>query len=121
MDLLQREPPPDSEWWDAALLPTKSYTDLSNMGIEHMNIRNSASPITMYIQHPIPIPAPGDKNKAGLKPLKLTKKVGTGLMSCIRNADTSALPTGAEEVAEATTSGRAARQARPYSYGSHSS
>lgn len=40
-----------------------------------MNIRNSDSPINYYIQHPIPIPAPGDKNKAALKPLKLTKKV----------------------------------------------
>lgn len=40
-----------------------------------MNIRTANSPITIYIQHPIPIPAPGDKNKAVLKPLKLTKKV----------------------------------------------
>ena len=39
-----------------------------------MNIRNADSPITLYIQHPIPIPAPGDKNKPTLKPLKLTKK-----------------------------------------------
>ena len=42
--------------------------------MEKLNIRNQGSPITIYIQHPIPIPAPGDKNKAALKPLKLTKK-----------------------------------------------
>ncbi|TDL18685.1 hypothetical protein BD410DRAFT_842705 [Rickenella mellea] len=44
---IRRDPPPEAEWWDAALLPRKTYDDL----------------------HPIPIPAPGDK------PLKLTKKV----------------------------------------------
>ncbi|KAI0795672.1 pre-mRNA processing factor 3-domain-containing protein [Abortiporus biennis] len=70
---IKREPPPDAEWWDAALLPNNTYDDLA-LGIEKMNIRNEQSPITIYIQHPIPIPAPGDKNKAGLKPLKLTKK-----------------------------------------------
>ena len=43
--------------------------------MENLNIRNNGSPITIYIQHPIPIPAPGDKNKTALKPLKLTKKV----------------------------------------------
>jgi U4/U6 small nuclear ribonucleoprotein PRP3 len=71
---LQRDAPPEAEWWDAALLPNKTYDDLA-AGMESMNIRNNGSPITIYIQHPIPIPAPGDKNKAALKPLKLTKKV----------------------------------------------
>ena len=71
--ITQRDAPPDAEWWDAALLPNKTYDDLS-LGVENMNIRNNGSPITMYVQHPIPIPAPGDKNKAALKPLKLTKK-----------------------------------------------
>ena len=71
---LQREPPPEAEWWDAALLPNKTYKDLE-MGIDRMNIRNDASPDTIYVQHPIPIPAHGDKNKVALKPMKLTKKV----------------------------------------------
>ncbi|KDQ60251.1 hypothetical protein JAAARDRAFT_191653 [Jaapia argillacea MUCL 33604] len=70
---IRRDAPPDAEWWDVALLPNKSYDDLL-MGVEHLNIRNSNSPVTLYIQHPIPIPAPADKNKAVLKPLKLTKK-----------------------------------------------
>ena len=39
-----------------------------------LNIRNADSPITLYIQHPIPIPAPGEKNKPTMKPLKLTQK-----------------------------------------------
>ncbi|EJF58960.1 PRP3-domain-containing protein [Dichomitus squalens LYAD-421 SS1] len=70
---LQRDAPPEAEWWDAALLPSKSYSDLEQ-GLANLNIRNGKSPITLYIQHPIPIPAPGDKNKPTHKPLKLTKK-----------------------------------------------
>jgi U4/U6 small nuclear ribonucleoprotein PRP3 len=67
-------PPPLAEWWDVALLPSKSYKDL-DAGMRFLNIRKPDSPITIYIQHPIPIPAPGEKNKATLKPLMLTKKV----------------------------------------------
>ncbi|KIJ63110.1 hypothetical protein HYDPIDRAFT_113672 [Hydnomerulius pinastri MD-312] len=70
---IKREPPPESEWWDAALLPNKTYDDLA-LGFEQLNIRGADSPVTLYIQHPIPIPAPGDKNKGGAKPLKLTTK-----------------------------------------------
>ena len=54
-------------------MPNKSYDDLAT-GISQMNIRTDNSPITIYVQHPIPIPAPGDKNKVAMKPLKLTKK-----------------------------------------------
>ncbi|SJL03727.1 related to U4/U6 small nuclear ribonucleoprotein hPrp3 [Armillaria ostoyae] len=70
---VKRAPPPEAEWWDAALLPNKTYDDLS-YGIQAMNIKTANSPITIYIQHPIPIPAPGDKDKVALKPMKLTKK-----------------------------------------------
>ena len=57
------------------MLPTKSYDDIEMFGFEQLNIRTSDSPITIYIQHPIPIPAPGEKNKIALKPMMLTKKV----------------------------------------------
>ncbi|KAL4068563.1 pre-mRNA processing factor 3-domain-containing protein [Scleroderma yunnanense] len=70
---IKREPPPEVEWWDAALLPNKTYDDLA-MGLDALNIRTENSPVTIYIQHPIPIPALGDKSKIGLKPLKLTTK-----------------------------------------------
>jgi U4/U6 small nuclear ribonucleoprotein PRP3 len=69
----RRPAPPEAEWWDVALLPHKTYDDLA-FGIENLNINTPDSPITIYIQHPIPIPAPDDKNKATLKPLMLTKK-----------------------------------------------
>ncbi|KAF9564547.1 PRP3-domain-containing protein [Agrocybe pediades] len=71
---IKRAPPPDAEWWDAALLPNKSYGDIKTLGLDKLNIRTPNSPVTIYIQHPIPIPAPGEKNKVELKPLMLTKK-----------------------------------------------
>ncbi|KAF8141823.1 pre-mRNA processing factor 3-domain-containing protein [Boletus edulis] len=73
---IKREPPPDvPEWWDAALLPNKSYDDDLAFGFEYLNIRTQDSPVTtLYIQHPIPIPGFGEKNKVNLRPLKLTAK-----------------------------------------------
>ncbi|KAG6876623.1 hypothetical protein C0992_012223 [Termitomyces sp. T32_za158] len=61
----------DTEWWDVSLLPNKKYDDIER-GL--LNILTPDSPITIYIQHPIPIPAPGTKNQIELKPLMLTKK-----------------------------------------------
>ena len=54
-------------------MPNKTYDDIE-FGMGALNIRNAESPITIYVQHPIPIPAPGDKNKVELKPLMLTKQ-----------------------------------------------
>lgn len=70
----QRGAPPEIEWWDTTLLPSSKYDDLKK-GLSACNIRNSGSPITMYVQHPIPIPGHGEKNIVALKPLMLTKKV----------------------------------------------
>ncbi|KAG6856059.1 hypothetical protein H0H87_007836 [Tephrocybe sp. NHM501043] len=70
---IKRAPPPEAEWWDVALLPNKNYDDIE-LGMDKLNIATTDSPITIYIQHPIPIPAPGDKNQVELKPLMLTKK-----------------------------------------------
>ncbi|PAV20668.1 PRP3-domain-containing [Pyrrhoderma noxium] len=70
---IRREAPPEAEWWDVALLPNKTYDDLEE-GISSLNVRNADSPINIYIQHPIKIPAPGEKDKVELKPLMLTKK-----------------------------------------------
>ena len=79
----QRAPPPNAEWWDTALLPNKTYDDIS-LELSQLNIIKSDSPITIYIQHPIPIPAPGDKNKVVLKPLMLTKKVCISIIDGVR-------------------------------------
>ncbi|KAG1732194.1 pre-mRNA processing factor 3-domain-containing protein [Suillus paluster] len=82
---IKREPPPAVEWWDAALLPNKNYDDLF-LGFSHLNIRTQDSPVTLYVQHPIPI-APMDENKVGLKPLMLTKKERKKMRKQRRQAD----------------------------------
>ncbi|KAF6747146.1 small nuclear ribonucleoprotein hPrp3 [Ephemerocybe angulata] len=71
---IKRAPPPAAEWWDSSLLPNGKYDDIEEVGLDALPIRTQDSPITIYVQHPIPIPAPGDKNKAVLKPLMLTTK-----------------------------------------------
>lgn len=96
------------EWWDAALLLNKNYDDLA-YGIENLNIRTQDSPVTLYIQHPIPIPAPGDKNKVGLKPLKLTNKARHIIF--LSQSSFVISFTGTKEDEEATSTGRTARQA----------
>ncbi|KAJ7236175.1 pre-mRNA processing factor 3-domain-containing protein [Mycena rebaudengoi] len=83
---IKRLPPPEAEWWDQALLPNKRYTDLE-FGIANLNIRTKDSPITIYVQHPIPIPAPGEKNKVALKPMMLTKKEQKKMRKLKRAAD----------------------------------
>ncbi|KAJ7151040.1 pre-mRNA processing factor 3-domain-containing protein [Mycena filopes] len=84
---IKRLPPPEAEWWDQPLLPNRRYADVDDLGITNLNIRTSDSPITIYIQHPIPIPAPGDKNKVALKPMMLTKKEQKKMRKLKRAAD----------------------------------
>jgi len=84
------------------LLPNKTYNDLS-LGFSQLNIRTDDSPVTLYIQHPIPIPAPMDENKVGLKPLMLTKKARVHLILVYKN-DSDVAHAGAKEDAEAATS-----------------
>ncbi|CAE6483127.1 unnamed protein product [Rhizoctonia solani] len=90
---LEREAPPAVEWWDASLLPNKTYDDLGPLpeskepNLANTNIRSQDSPITMYVQHPIPVPAPWEKNEAALKPLKLTSKEAKKLRRRRRMAD----------------------------------
>ncbi|WVR03937.1 hypothetical protein IAU60_000936 [Kwoniella sp. DSM 27419] len=69
---LKRQPPPEVEWWDRAILPEgKGYEDLEE-AVDWITT-NQDSLITHLIQHPIPIPAPGDK-KVDERGLMLTKK-----------------------------------------------
>ncbi|KAJ6486843.1 pre-mRNA processing factor 3-domain-containing protein [Mycena sanguinolenta] len=84
---IKRLPPPEAEWWDQPLLPNKRYADVDDLGITNLNIWTSDSPITIYIQHPIPIPAPGDKTKIALKPMMLTKKEQKKMRKLKRAAD----------------------------------
>lgn len=83
---LRRPQPPGVEWWDQALLPGQDSYDAvalldKGKGKEQSSskdnlplIEGKGSPIDIYIQHPIPIPAPTDKIKVESKGVMLTKK-----------------------------------------------
>lgn len=68
----QRQPPPEVEWWDKALLPEGSTYDDIESAVEWMTTSDD-SLITHLVQHPIPIAAPSDR-KQGERGLMLTKK-----------------------------------------------
>ncbi|CAI2164785.1 4760_t:CDS:10 [Funneliformis geosporum] len=68
---IKKEPPPALEWWDAHLLPNKTYNDI-DAGL--VKIDDEDSLISWFVQHPIPIEPPGDKGPPPPKPLILTKK-----------------------------------------------
>ncbi|KAK9248681.1 pre-mRNA processing factor 3-domain-containing protein [Lipomyces tetrasporus] len=69
---MKKEPPPDVEWWDQPLLTNNNYDDLDNESLLKLGAPDSV--ITIYIQHPIPINAPWEKNASVVKPPYLTKK-----------------------------------------------
>lgn len=81
--LIKRPAPPDVEWWDTAYLPNKTYDDvpddfdmenLDDKTMKHILSALDLSSVSALIQHPIPIPAPGDKHQQAPKALFLTKK-----------------------------------------------
>ncbi|KAJ7905100.1 small nuclear ribonucleoprotein hPrp3 [Mycena leptocephala] len=66
-------PASGSRWWDQPLLPNKRYADVE-LGVGNLNIRTADSPITIYIQHPIPIPAPETKIRLEQKKMRKLKR-----------------------------------------------
>lgn len=81
--LIKRPPPPEVEWWDSAYLPNKSYDDVPSeeelkdvYGDPQERVLKGmdVTSISALVQHPIPIPAPGDKLQQAPKALFLTKK-----------------------------------------------
>ena len=77
----QRPEPPQAEWWDMALLPTKSYDDVP-ISIQSINdlppdantVEHEDSPIDHLVQHPIPIPPPTENIKVQPHGMILTKQ-----------------------------------------------
>ena len=76
--------PPDVEWWDEGLIDGKSYDALDDP--KNMKLAGNDSIITVYIQHPVLIDPPQDKNLAPLKPMYLTSKEQAKLRRQRRNA-----------------------------------
>eukprot|EP00898_Chlorokybus_atmophyticus_P005252 jgi/Chlat1/5728/Chrsp38S05566 len=75
----EREPVPDVEWWDVALLPSGTY---ENIPSESDRTQDGAGPplelnkdkITIYVEHPVPIEPPAEAAPPPPQPLMLTKK-----------------------------------------------
>jgi len=66
----QVEAPPDIEWWDQNLVDGKDYGGIP----ESLKIEGPDSLITIYIQHPVAIEPPQDKQAPPPKPMYLTPK-----------------------------------------------
>ncbi|KAI9683376.1 MAG: hypothetical protein M1829_005448 [Trizodia sp. TS-e1964] len=79
------QPPPDIEWWDEGLVSGKDYSGIEDPS--NLKIDTSDSIITIYIQHPILIQPPQDKNMPAAKPLPLTSKEQAKLRRQRRGAE----------------------------------
>ena len=70
-EVLLRPEPPDIEWWDEDFLINKSYDDLDQGGLK---LDDEDTKITLYIQHPIPIPPPSITHAPPAAPVMMTPK-----------------------------------------------
>ncbi|OBT79048.1 U4/U6 small nuclear ribonucleoprotein PRP3 [Pseudogymnoascus sp. 05NY08] len=66
------EAPPDIEWWDEGLVDGKDYTHIDDP--KRLKLDTSDSIITHYIQHPVLLEPPQEKNVPAPKPMFLTAK-----------------------------------------------
>ncbi|KAK8206663.1 U4/U5/U6 small nuclear ribonucleoprotein prp3 [Zalaria obscura] len=73
--------PPEIEWWDEGLVNGEDYEDLDAPG------KLNFDAITQYVQHPILLDPPQEKNMPAPKPMYLTKKEQAKLRRQRRMAD----------------------------------
>src|SRR5271170_1844500 len=69
-EVLLRPEPPEIEWWDEDLLTNKTYDDIDEPSA--LKLEGDETKITLYIQHPIPIPPP--TTGAPSRPVMMTAK-----------------------------------------------
>lgn len=70
-EVLLRPEPPDIEWWDEDFLTNKTYDDIDRGEIK---LEGEETKITLYIQHPIPIPPPSITHAPPSRPVMMTAK-----------------------------------------------
>lgn len=86
---VKRQMPPEVEWWDAPLLRNRRYEDLDAGVKEGTTIYDEGNEyVTLFVQHPIPIPAPFEAKASEPRGLMLTKKVSSPSGRGERRADT---------------------------------
>lgn len=64
--------PPEIEWWDEGLINGPSYSSIDSL--DNLKIETPDSIITIYIQHPVALEPPQEKNMPPPKPMFLTAK-----------------------------------------------
>lgn len=79
------EAPPEIEWWDEGLVDGKNYNNIDNPKV--LKIEPPDSIISEYIQHPVLLEPPQDKNTPAPKPMFLTAKEQAKLRRQRRMAD----------------------------------
>ncbi|KAI0843766.1 PRP3-domain-containing protein [Hypoxylon sp. FL0890] len=79
------EAPPEIEWWDEGLVDGKNYDNIEDQ--KYLKIDTEDSIVTRYIQHPVPIEPPQDKNVPPPKPMYLTSTEQAKLRRQRRMAD----------------------------------
>jgi U4/U6 small nuclear ribonucleoprotein PRP3 len=70
-------PPPEIEWWDEGLLEGEAYPDFEDDAMaaeKKLKITTEDSIVTRYIQHPVLLVPPQEKNIPAPKPMFLTKE-----------------------------------------------
>ncbi|KAI0884800.1 PRP3-domain-containing protein [Annulohypoxylon maeteangense] len=77
--------PPEIEWWDEGLVDGKNYDDIENP--KALKIESEDTIVTRYIQHPVAIEPPQDKNVPAPKPMYLTSTEQAKLRRQRRMAD----------------------------------
>lgn len=65
--------PPPIEWWDKPYVKGRLYKEFFDRGAEYIEDSEEA-PISEYIQHPVPVPAPWEKHAVAEPTIYLTKK-----------------------------------------------
>ncbi|KAF4587586.1 hypothetical protein GQ602_004279 [Ophiocordyceps camponoti-floridani] len=79
------DPPPDIEWWDEGLLDGRNYDHIEDPTKLKLNTADSI--VTEYIQHPVALKPPQDRNQTPAKPMFLTSKEQAKLRRQRRTAE----------------------------------
>jgi U4/U6 small nuclear ribonucleoprotein PRP3 len=79
------EAPPEIEWWDEGLVDGSNYEQIEDP--TKLKIDSPDSIITIYIQHPVLLEPPQEKNMPAPKPMYLTVKEQAKLRRQRRMAD----------------------------------
>jgi len=69
--------PPEREWWDEGLIDGETYPDFDDDAMaaeQKLKINTEDSIVTRYIQHPVLLAPPQEKNIPAPKPMFLTKE-----------------------------------------------